>query len=222
MYHNNLRSVSKCICNIIGSNTYGEVQTDGYDALAAARTCMAMVSGGLSRGGSGIGHKGLVGRPARYFIPRCPGTKSLCMVLKPHASTLFVSSHVTRDGTTAPYDHRLLRSRIQGSSVRWANNLILKVQPTKCFARRFTLTRSQIAAHIKLHSTEYEVPVPGTKLGRCTHVQGSTPRIAHELAHLSCVAQAFKTCADELRPIAEAGGNMCSSCSSLSSSFWAI
>ena len=30
-----------------------------------------------------------------------------------------------------------------------------------------------------------------------------TLRTAHELAHLSCVAQAFKTCADELRRIAQ-------------------
>ena len=33
-----------------------------------------------------------------------------------------------------------------------------------------------------------------------------TSRTAHELAHLSCVAQASKTCADELPPIAQAGG----------------
>ena len=45
-----------------------------------------------------------------------------------------------------------------------------------------------------------------------------TPRTAHELAHLSCVAQALKTYADELPPIAQAGGNMCSSCSSYNSS----
>ena len=45
-----------------------------------------------------------------------------------------------------------------------------------------------------------------------------TPRTNHELAHLSCIAQALKTCADELPPIAQAGGNMCSSCSSYSSS----
>ena len=39
---------------------------------------------------------------------------------------------------------------------------------------------------------------------------------------LSSMAQAFKTCADELSPtgIAQAGENMCSSCSSYSSS-WA-
>ena len=29
-----------------------------------------------------------------------------------------------------------------------------------------------------------------------------------------CIAQVLKTCADELPPIAQAGGNMCSSCSS--------
>ena len=45
-----------------------------------------------------------------------------------------------------------------------------------------------------------------------------TPRTAHELAHLSCKAQTFKTRADELRPIAQAGENMCSSCSSHNSS----
>ena len=43
-----------------------------------------------------------------------------------------------------------------------------------------------------------------------------TPRTAHELAHLSCIAQAWKTCADELSPIAQAGENMCSSCSAVS------
>ena len=42
-------------------------------------------------------------------------------------------------------------------------------------------------------------------------------RTTYELAHLSCVAQAFETCADELRPIAPAGENMCISYSS----FWA-
>ena len=30
---------------------------------------------------------------------------------------------------------------------------------------------------------------------------------AHELAHLSCKAQAFRTCADELPPIAQTAGN---------------
>ena len=44
-----------------------------------------------------------------------------------------------------------------------------------------------------------------------------TPRTAHELAHLLCIAQAFKTCADELPPKAQTGGNMCSSCSYYSS-----
>ena len=34
---------------------------------------------------------------------------------------------------------------------------------------------------------------------------------------LYAIAQALKTCADELPPIAQAGGNMCSSCSSYSS-----
>ena len=47
-----------------------------------------------------------------------------------------------------------------------------------------------------------------------------TPRTAHDLAHPSCIAQAFKTCADELPPTAQAAENMCSSCSSYSS-FWA-
>ena len=32
----------------------------------------------------------------------------------------------------------------------------------------------------------------------------STPQTAHELAHLSCIAHAFKTYADELLPIAQA------------------
>ena len=35
---------------------------------------------------------------------------------------------------------------------------------------------------------------------------------------LSSIAQALKTCSDELTPIAQARGNMCSSCSSHSSS----
>ena len=56
--------------------------------------------------------------------------------------------------------------------------------------------------------------------GASDDVHNSTPRTAHELAHLSCVSQAFKTCADELPPIAQAAENMCSSCSSYSS-FWA-
>ena len=34
------------------------------------------------------------------------------------------------------------------------------------------------------------------------------PGPAHELAHVTCIAQAFITCADELRAIAQAGENM--------------
>ena len=45
--------------------------------------------------------------------------------------------------------------------------------------------------------------------------RGFTRRTDHELAHLSCIAQVTKTCADELRPTAQAGENMCSSCSSI-------
>ena len=52
------------------------------------------------------------------------------------------------------------------------------------------------------------------------HHKKYAPRTAHELAHLSSIAQAFKTCADELPPIAQAGENICSSCSSYNS-FWA-
>ena len=43
------------------------------------------------------------------------------------------------------------------------------------------------------------------------------PRGSSELAHLSRVAQAFKTCADELPPISQAAENMFSSCSSYGS-----
>ena len=53
-----------------------------------------------------------------------------------------------------------------------------------------------------------------------TQPKHTTPGTAHELAHLSCIAHAFKTCADELRPVALAEENMFSSCSSYSS-FWA-
>ena len=45
-----------------------------------------------------------------------------------------------------------------------------------------------------------------------------TRRTDHEPAHLSCIAQASKTCANGLRPIAQAKRNMCSSCNSYSSS----
>ena len=44
-----------------------------------------------------------------------------------------------------------------------------------------------------------------------------TRRTDHELAHLSCIAQASETYADEPPPIAQAEENMCSSCSSYSS-----
>ena len=46
----------------------------------------------------------------------------------------------------------------------------------------------------------------------------STRRTEHELAHLSRIAQASKTSADELPPIAQAEEYMFSSCSSYSSS----
>ena len=54
---------------------------------------------------------------------------------------------------------------------------------------------------------------------RINYQVSTTPRTAHELDHLSYVAQASKTYADELPPTrySSSGGNMCSSCSSYSS-----